>query len=67
MIDAVYNHTSPDSILARQHPDWFYQDEAGQPSPRFLERPDVVDRRYRYLELVVYQIETLLKWVKLAA
>ncbi|MCL4304087.1 MAG: alpha-amylase [Anaerolineae bacterium] len=65
MIDVVYNHTSPDSVLARQHPDWFYQDETGQPIPRFPEWSDVVDLWYRHPELAAYQIETLLKWVKL--
>lgn len=24
MIDVVYNHTSPDSTLFREHPEWFY-------------------------------------------
>lgn len=65
MIDVVYNHTAPDSVLARQHPDWFYQDETGQPMPRFPEWSDVVDLQYRRPDLTAYQIETLLKWVKL--
>mgnify|MGYP003361817495 FL=1 len=24
MIDVVYNHTSPDSVLVKTHPEWFY-------------------------------------------
>ena len=24
IIDVVYNHTSPDSVLAAEHPEWFY-------------------------------------------
>jgi glycosidase len=65
MIDVVYNHTSPDSVLAQQHPDWFYHNEAGQPMPRFPEWSDIVDLDYRHPELFEYQIEALLKWVSL--
>lgn len=65
MIDVVYNHTSPDSVLARQHPEWFHHDESARPSPRFPEWSDVVDLNYQSLELFDYQIETLLKWVNL--
>ena len=24
MLDVVYNHTSPDSVLAKSHPEWFF-------------------------------------------
>ena len=26
IIDVVYNHTSPDSVLSEEHPEWFYRD-----------------------------------------
>ena len=29
MIDVVYNHTSPDSWLAENHPEWFFHKERG--------------------------------------
>ena len=32
IIDVVYNHTSPDSVLAQTHPEWFFRDEQGRPS-----------------------------------
>ena len=25
IIDVVYNHTSPDSVLAHEHPEWFFR------------------------------------------
>ena len=65
MIDVVYNHTAPDSVLARQHPDWFYQDEHNRPRPRVADWSDVVDLAYRHRELAGYQIDTLLKWAGL--
>ena len=29
IIDVVYNHTSPDSWLAKNHPEWFYHEPDG--------------------------------------
>ncbi len=65
MLDLVYNHTSPDSVLARQQPDWFYQDRTGQPCPRVPDWWDVVDLVYDDPALFDYQIETMLRWVRL--
>jgi len=65
MIDLVYNHTSPDSVLARQHPDWFYRDPAGQPFPRNGDWSDVVDLAYNHAGLVEVLLEAMLKWVRL--
>ena len=31
MIDVVYNHTAHDSILVREHPEFFHQDDKGKP------------------------------------
>ena len=31
MIDVVYNHTSPDSVLWNEHPEWFYHRPDGTP------------------------------------
>lgn len=64
MIDAVVNHTSPDSVLARQHPDWFYRDETGQPAPKVADWSDVIDLSYHDPALSNYLIESMLKWVE---
>ena len=32
MIDVVYNHTSPDSVLYSEHPDFFYQARTASPA-----------------------------------
>lgn len=65
MIDVVFNHTAPDSVLARQHPDWFYHDPIGRPAPRVADWSDVVDLRHGHPALTDYLIESLLKWVRL--
>lgn len=71
IIDVVYNHTSPDSLLVKQHPEWFLHDKNGKPMPKFPEWSDIVDLRYydnegkKIQELWDYQIETLHQWVQL--
>jgi glycosidase len=43
IIDCVLNHMSPDSVLAREHAEWFVRDEAGRPRPEVAAWSDVVD------------------------
>ena len=62
MVDIVYNHTSPDSVLATQHPEWFYHDAAGQLTNKVGDWSDVKDLDYGHHELWQYQIDTLLYW-----
>ena len=64
VMDIVYNHTSPDSVLAREHPDWFYKGPDGRPAPRVADWSDVVDLDYSNRELWDYQIETLETWAR---
>jgi starch synthase (maltosyl-transferring) len=40
MMDLVVNHTSKDSPLIEEHPDWFVRDEAGQVVSPFVIDPD---------------------------
>lgn len=65
MIDVVYNHTSPDSLLAAQHPEWFYRDEHGRFANTEPAWEDIIDLDYRQPGLWDYQIETLKQWVRL--
>ena len=64
IIDVVYNHTSPDSYLAQNHPEWFYHKEDGTLGNRVGNWWDVVDLDYSHQELWDYQIETLKMWAK---
>jgi len=63
MIDVVYNHTAPDSLLASQHPEYFHQDANGKPVPTEPEWSDVIDLKHQHPELTAYLIETLQGWV----
>jgi len=63
MIDVVYNHTSPDSVLVSEHPEYFHMDDSGKPITHDPEWSDVIDLKYQHPELTAYLIETLQGWV----
>lgn len=65
MIDVVYNHTAHDSVLVREHPEWFHQDENGRPVTTVPEWSDVIDLKYDDPALWEYLIESLRGWVEL--
>ena len=62
MIDVVYNHTSPDSVLWETHPEFFYKRPDGKPGNRVGEWSDVIDLDYSVPALWDYQIESLAMW-----
>ncbi|OGO66503.1 MAG: hypothetical protein A2030_01360 [Chloroflexi bacterium RBG_19FT_COMBO_50_10] len=65
MIDVVYNHTAHDSVLVKEHPEYFHQDENGNPVTTVPEWSDVIDLQHPQPDLTRYLIDTLLGWVKL--
>ena len=63
IIDVVYNHTSPDSTLTVEHPEFFYHKPDGSMGNHVGEWTDVVDLDYTSCqELWDYQIESLKMW-----
>ena len=65
IIDVVYNHTSPDSVLWNEHPEYFYKKKNGMPGNHVGDWSDIIDLDYRVPELWDYQIETLCCWAKI--
>lgn len=65
IIDVVYNHTSPDSVLASEHPEWFYHKPDGSFGNRVGDWWDVIDLDYSQPGLWDYQIETLQYWASM--
>ena len=65
MIDVVYNHTSPDSWLSRNHPEWFYHKPDGRFGNRIGDWSDIIDLDYSHPELWDYQIDTLKMWAEI--
>ncbi len=65
MIDVVYNHTSADSVLLDEHPDFFWRDENGNTGNKIGDWADVIDLDYSKPGLWDYQIESLCGWAEL--
>ncbi len=64
IIDLVANHTSWDSKLFTEHPEWFTKDSAGKFIPPVADWSDVVDLDYSQPGLRRYMIEMLKYWVR---
>jgi glycosidase len=62
IIDVVYNHTSPDSTLVQEHPEFFYRKPDGTMGNHVGDWTDVVDLDYTCQDLWDYQIESLKMW-----
>ena len=65
MIDVVFNHTSRDSVLLRDHPEWFYRDHEGELATKVSDWSDVFDLDYRHQDLWKKQIDTLAYWLEM--
>lgn len=65
IIDVVYNHTSPDSTLRYEHPEFFYHAPDGSFGNRFGDWADVIDLDYGCRALWDYQIESLKMWAQI--
>lgn len=62
IIDVVYNHTSPDATLVREHPEFYYRKPDGSRGNKVGDWTDVVDLDYGNHALWDYQIESLRFW-----
>lgn len=65
MIDVVYNHTSPDSNLSVEHPEFFYKKSDGGFGNKVGDWSDIIDLDYSNKELWKYQIDSLVMWAKI--
>ena len=64
IIDIVFNHTSPDSLLRKVHPEWFWKNPDDHFGNRIGDWGDIIDLDYSSPELWDYQIETLKGWLR---
>ncbi len=65
IMDIVFNHTSPDSWLVENHPDYFYKKSDGSMGNRVGDWSDIVDLDYNNKDLWDYHIETLKIWAQI--
>ena len=63
IMDIVFNHTSPDSVLARTHPEWFIHGKDGKPGRKVDDWSDVVDLDFSRPALRTWLIDTLVLWL----
>ncbi len=62
MIDVVYNHTSPDSVLVKEHKEWFRLDQYGNPTTSVPDWTDIVELDHSHPELHEYLVKVIQKW-----
>ncbi len=64
IIDIVANHTSWDSVLIKQHPEFFMKDAAGNIIPPDPDWTDVAGLDYHSPQLRAYMTDMLKYWLK---
>ncbi len=64
IIDMVANHTSWDSKLVKEHPDWIVKDASGKIIPANPDWTDVVKLDYSRPALRKYMIDMMCWWVR---
>lgn len=65
IIDVVFNHTSCDSVLLDEHPEWFIRNEDGDFTCKVPQWSDVYDLDFNKKELWSYLIDVLKYWADL--
>ena len=64
LIDVVYHHTSPDSVLAKTHPEYFYRKPDGAFGNHVGEWSDIIDLDFSDRNLWDALIDTLCFWAQ---
>jgi glycosidase len=64
MMDVVFNHTAPDSVLVAEHPEFFHRDAQGRPVTTVPAWTDIIDLKHPSIELTRYLIDTLVLWAR---
>lgn len=62
MIDVVFNHTSKDSILFKEHPNWFYKNKENKVTSKCEDWTDVIDLNYKNNKKLINYIVDVLKY-----
>lgn len=65
IIDVVYHHTSHDSNLIAEHPEWYRQNDDGTPQTSVPEWSDIIDLNHPQPQLSEYLIGSLRQWVEM--
>lgn len=63
ILDVVANHTARDSVLVREHPEFFHTDADGVPCTTVPEWSDVIDLNHPHPGLTRHLVGSLAHWV----
>ena len=65
ILDWVGNHTSWDSVLMKEHPEWYVRDGQGRPRPTpWYDWDDIIDLDYNQPGLRRYMADAMAWWVR---
>lgn len=64
LIDVVYHHTSPDSVLVKTHPEYFYRKPDGSFGNHVGDWSDIIDLEFDNRDLWDELIDTLCFWAQ---
>lgn len=64
LIDVVYHHTAPDSVLAKTHPEYFYRKPDGSFGNHVGDWSDIIDLDFENRDLWDELINTLCFWAR---
>ena len=59
MVDMVFNHTSRDSRIKENHPEWMFHNKKGELSNKVEDWSDVYDLDYSHPELIKYMVDVI--------
>ena len=63
ILDWVANHTSPDNVWVKQHPDFYTKNKEGKFMPPVEDWSDVIDLNYNNTQLRTEMIESMKYWI----
>ena len=67
MVDQVFNHTARDSVLLKEHPEWYWRDRDGNFGNKAGDWADVYDLDHNAPGLDEYLVDVLLEFVEAGA
>lgn len=67
IFDVVYNHTSRDARLVKEHPEWYYRNAKGEISGKVADWSDVYDLDHEAPGLDEYLVSVLAKYLSWGA
>lgn len=65
VLDMVFNHTAPDNVLVKEHPEYYYYNKEGKRGNKVGDWSDIVDLDTEKPETQLYLLKVLKYWKEL--